>query len=247
MACRRIGNRYSNVSCVGVNVPRSAPWQPGTGLISIQTLRQDGVLWLVMGDAYTSGNRKYRAHDKKLDARAMSYRPKTPVGLKRKDLIGLPWRVAFALQADGWFLRTDIVWSKPNPMPEVVRDRPHRSHEFIFMLTRSHDYFFDREAFAHPTLGEGKFGRSVWSVPVGKRQSNHPAAFPLELTTPCIISSTRPGDFVLDPFAGSASVGLSSLRAGRRFVGIEVIREYADAADRALADLDNQNTLHAVK
>lgn len=212
-----------------------------------RTLKDDGVMWLVMGDAYTSGNRKYRATDKKFGPRAMTSRPKTPLGLKTKDLIGLPWRLAFALQEDGWYLRTDVVWSKPNPLPESVKDRPHRSHEFVFMLTKAKDYFFDREAFAHPELGDGKFGRSVWTVSVGQRQSSHPAAFPLELIMPCIISTTRPGDIVLDPFAGSASVGLSALRVGRRFVGIEIVPEFASGADIALQKLVSQNTIRVVK
>jgi DNA modification methylase len=209
-------------------------------------LREDGVVWLVLGDTYTSGNRTYRANDKKSKARAMTYRPPTPLGLKEKDLIGLPWRVAFALQADGWYLRTDIVWAKPNPTPESVRDRPHRSHEFIFLLTKAPNYFFDKEAFAHPMLGKGCFGKSVWTVPVGRRRASHPAAFPLELITPCVISSTRPGGLILDPFAGSGSVGLASLRVGRRFVGIEIVQEHVELANAALAAIAQQNIFRPV-
>ena len=100
-----------------------------------RVLRNDGVFWLNIGDGYTSGNRGYRAPDKKNPARAMSVRPDTPDGLKPKDLLGIPWRIALALQADGWFLRSDIIWNKPNAMPESVKDRPTRSHEYIFMLT----------------------------------------------------------------------------------------------------------------
>lgn len=96
-----------------------------------RVLRDDGVLWLNIGDGYTSGNRGYRAPDKKNPARAMSVRPDTPEGLKPKDLMGIPWRLAFALQEDGWYLRSDIVWDKPNAMPESVKDRPSRSHEFL--------------------------------------------------------------------------------------------------------------------
>lgn len=206
-------------------------------------LRKDGVFWLIMGDTYTSGNRTYRATDRKLGARAMQSRPRTPSGLKEKDLIGLPWRIAFALQAAGWYLRTDIIWAKPNPMPETVRDRPHRSHEFIFQFSKEPNYFFDQQAFAHPILGRGSFGKSVWTVSVGRRKTNHPAAFPMELIMPCIISSTRPGDLVLDPFAGSASVGLASLRLGRRFVGIEIVKDHVISANTALSHLADQNSL----
>ena len=109
-------------------------------------LRDDGVFWLNIGDGYTSGNRGYRAPDKKNPARAMSVRPDTPEGLKSKDLLGIPWRLALALQADGWYLRSDIVWNKPNAMPESVKDRPTRSHEYVFMLTKNERYYYDYQA-----------------------------------------------------------------------------------------------------
>lgn len=108
-----------------------------------RVLSDDGTLWLNIGDGYTSGNRGWRAPDKKNPARAMDVRPDTPEGLKPKDLLGVPWRLAFALQQDGWYLRSDIVWNKPNAMPESVKDRPVRAHEYIFMLTKSEKYFYD--------------------------------------------------------------------------------------------------------
>lgn len=97
-------------------------------------LKDNGTLWLNVGDGYTSGNRGWRAPDKKNAARAMNVRPDTPEGLKPKDLLGTPWRLAFRLQEDGWFLRSDIVWHKPNAMPESVKDRPTRAHEYLFLL-----------------------------------------------------------------------------------------------------------------
>ena len=106
-----------------------------------RTLRPDGTLWLNLGDSYTSGNRGWRAPDEKNKGRAMDYRPPTPEELKPKDLIGVPWKLAFALQRDGWYLRSDIVWSKPNCQPESVKDRPTRSHEYIFLLTQWEDYY----------------------------------------------------------------------------------------------------------
>ena len=109
-----------------------------------RVLRDDGVFWLNIGDGYTSGNRGYRAPDKKNPARAMSVRPDTPEGLKPKDLLGIPWRLALALQADGWFLRSDIIWNKPNAMPESVKDRPTRSHEYVFMFTKKEKYYYTR-------------------------------------------------------------------------------------------------------
>src|SRR5215831_11086308 len=102
-----------------------------------RVLTADGTLWLNIGDSYTSGNRGYRAPDKKNPVRAMSYRAKTPRGLKPKDLVGIPWRVAFALQETGWYLRSDIIWEKPNCMPESVKDRPTRAHEYIFLFSKS--------------------------------------------------------------------------------------------------------------
>jgi site-specific DNA-methyltransferase (cytosine-N4-specific) len=102
-----------------------------------RTPRDDGTFWLNIGDAYTSGGRTGRAPDRKNPGRRMTYRPATPEGLKPKDLIGLPWRVAFALQEDGWYLRSDVVWNKPNCQPESVKDRPTRAHEYLFLLSKS--------------------------------------------------------------------------------------------------------------
>lgn len=111
-----------------------------------RVLRDDGTLWLNIGDGYTSGNRGRRAPDKKNPARAMSVRPDTPEELKPKDLQGIPWRLAFALRADGWYLRSDIIWHKPNPMPESVRDRPTSAHEHVFLLSKRDLYFYDADA-----------------------------------------------------------------------------------------------------
>ena len=102
-----------------------------------RVLRDDGTVWLNVGDSYTSGNRRYRAPDKKNRARAMSVRPPTPKGLKPKDLIGVPWRLAFALQAAGWWIRSEAIWYKPNAHPESVRDRPTKAHETVFLLSRN--------------------------------------------------------------------------------------------------------------
>lgn len=111
-----------------------------------RVLSNDGTFWLNIGDTYTSGGRTWRAPDKKNRARAMSYRAPTPEGLKPKELVGVPWRVAMALQADGWFLRSDIIWYKPNALPESVKDRPSRSHEYLFLLSKSEQYHYDHQA-----------------------------------------------------------------------------------------------------
>jgi site-specific DNA-methyltransferase (cytosine-N4-specific) len=159
-----------------------------------RVLTDDGTLWLNIGDGYTSGNRGYRAPDKKNPARAMDVRPDTPDGLKPKDLIGIPWRLAFALQDDGWYLRSDIVWNKPNAMPESVKDRPARSHEFLFMLTKSEKYFYDWQAVREPADGGGlRNRRSVWHVNTKPFAGAHFATFPPDLIRPCIQASTEPG------------------------------------------------------
>ena len=116
-------------------------------------LRSDGTLWLNLGDSYTSGNRRTRDFDQKLPARSVDHRPRTPQGMKPKDLMGIPWMTAFALRADGWYLRQDIIWHKPNAMPESVRDRCTKSHEHVFLLSRSERYFFDTDAISEPIMG----------------------------------------------------------------------------------------------
>jgi site-specific DNA-methyltransferase (cytosine-N4-specific) len=195
-----------------------------------RVLRDDGVFWLNIGDGYTSGNRRWRAPDKKNPARAMDVRPDTPDGLKPKDLMGIPWRVAFALQDDGWYLRADIIWNKPNAMPESVKDRPTRAHEYLFMLTKSERYYYDRGAVIEPN---GRNLRSVWNVHTQGFAGAHFATFPPKLIEPCIRASTRPGDFVLDPFFGSGTVGLVAQDLEREYVGIELNPAYvALAADR---------------
>ena len=198
-----------------------------------RVLRDDGVLWLNIGDGYTSGNRGYRAPDKKNPARAMSVRPDTPEGLKPRDLMGIPWRLAFALQDDGWYLRSDIVWNKPNAMPESVKDRPTRAHEYLFMFSKDERYYYDRCAILDPN---GRNCRSVWNINTHAFAGAHFATFPAKLVEPCIKASTRPGDFVLDPFFGSGTVGLVAKNLGRRYVGIELHPDYVALAAERLAE-----------
>jgi DNA modification methylase len=110
-----------------------------------RVLRDDGTLWLNLGDSYANA-RSYQVPDGKWKDVGNSKPSTIPQGLKQKDLVGIPWRVAFALQADGWYLRNDIIWHKPNPMPESVQDRCTKSHEYIFLLTKNAKYYYDNEA-----------------------------------------------------------------------------------------------------
>lgn len=207
-----------------------------------RVLRFDGTLWLNLGDCYAtqpngkigkttlhpgaqrrqrSGSPKTYAHPHDDDDRTFRDKPFSTIveGLKAKDLVGIPWRVAFALQADGWYLRSDIIWSKPNPMPESVRDRPTRSHEYLFLLTRSRRYFYDPVAIAeeavserpsgngvarpaslsrggrgqaHPwaDLGGQRNARTVWAIATQPYPGAHFATFPEALVEPCILAGT---------------------------------------------------------
>lgn len=191
-----------------------------------RVLRPDGSLWLNIGDSYTSGGRTWRAPDKKNPVRAMSVRPDTPEGLKPKDLIGVPWRLAFALQADGWYLRSDIIWEKPNCMPESVKDRPTKAHEYIFLLTKSEKYYYDYQSIKE----NGRNKRSVWSVNTHPFPEAHFATFPPKLIEPCIVAGSKEGDYVLDPFFGSGTVGVVCDDLKRKYVGIELNPEYVQIA-----------------
>ena len=192
-----------------------------------RSLREDGTLWLNIGDSYTSGNRGYRAPDKKNPIRAMSYRAPTPAGLKPKDLVGIPWRLAFALQEAGWYLRSDIIWEKPNCMPESVRDRPTRAHEYVFLLTKSLKYYYNHKNITEPN---GRNRRSVWSIPTEPFSGAHFATFPPKLVEPCVLAGSQPGDWVIDPFFGSGTVGAVCEQQRRKYVGIELNPDYAELA-----------------
>ena len=231
-------------------------------------LADDGTLWLNIGDSYarTGGT------DRKVSSTAqvgstrntmeqMSDRTSkaSALGLKDKDLIGIPWMLAFALRADGWFLRQDIIWHKPNPMPESVRDRCTKAHEYIFLLSKSERYFFDGEAMredavkgaAGSTFNTGKSAahqmgrssaaervedgkrnrRSVWTVATHPYKGAHFATFPPALIEPCILAGSRPGDIVLDPFMGSGTTAAVALQQGRQYMGCELNPAYQPLQD----------------
>ncbi len=192
-----------------------------------RVLADDGTLWLNIGDSYTSGNRGYRATDKKNPVRAMPYRAKTPKGLKPKDLIGIPWRLALAMQQAGWYLRSDIIWEKPNCMPESVKDRPTRCHEYIFLFSKSLRYYYD---FQSVRESNGRNRRTLWSISTEPFLGVHFATFPPKLIEPCILAGSQPGNWVLDPFFGSGTVGVVCEQQHRKYVGIELNLGYVKMA-----------------
>jgi DNA modification methylase len=184
------------------------------------------------------------------------------LGLKPKDLCGIPWRVAFALQADGWWLRSDIIWSKPNPMPESVTDRPTRAHEYLFLLAKSERYYYDADAIKEPSAGVtgGGFSRkyaeaqpahgamqlerptdngtrnrrSVWIIATQPFPGAHFATFPEALVEPCILAGCPEGGTAFDPLCGSGTAGVVALRRGRNFIGIDAKPEYCEMARRRI-------------
>jgi site-specific DNA-methyltransferase (cytosine-N4-specific) len=196
-----------------------------------RVMKDDGTLWLNVGDSYTSGGRTWRATDKKNPIRAMDVRPPTPEGLKPKDLIGVPWLLAFALQKEGWYLRADIVWNKPNCQPESVKDRPTRCHEYLFLFSKSEHYCYYPAAVRGPN---GRNLRTVWDIHTRGYPEAHFATFPPSMVEPCIKLGSDQLDLILDPFIGSGTTGLVALKLNRRFVGIELNPSYLQIAEDRL-------------
>lgn len=200
-----------------------------------RVLRDDGVLWLNIGDSYTSGNRGWRATDKRNGARGMDWRPPTPKGLKDKELVGIPWRVALMLQKQGWYLRSDVIWSKPNTQPESVKDRPTLAHEYVFLFSKRPSYFYDHEAVMEQANGSGvRNRRSVWNINTEPYPGAHFATFPRELVRLCVLAGSAQGDLILDPFFGAGTVGLLCQEHSRDFLGIEISPKYAKLAAKRL-------------
>jgi len=226
-----------------------------------RVLRDDGTVWLNLGDSYNAYNGNRGASSGGANKNSHRVMPQLPKGsglttpdLKLKDLIGIPWRAAFALQADGWYLRQDIIWHKPNPMPESVRDRCTKAHEYIFLLSKSPKYYYDQGAVKEPevcgrqrgpaehpdaksTNGNSGLGRrkstgmrnrrSVWTVTTRPYKGAHFAAFPPDLIQPCILAGCPEGGTVLDPFGGSGTTAGVALAHGRNAVLCELSPEYA--------------------
>ena len=193
-------------------------------------LTEDGTLWLNIGDSYYNyrpgkgqslvkqsvSNTKQDLPDK------CARRGNKLDGLKEKDLIGIPWMLAFALRADGWYLRQDIIWSKGNPMPESVRDRCTKSHEYMFLLSKNQNYYFDVDVIKEPTRRK----RSVWNINTKPYKNAHFAVYPPELIEPCIKAGSEVGDIILDPFMGSGTTAMVAKMLDRYYIGCELHEDY---------------------
>jgi DNA modification methylase len=235
-------------------------------------LTDDGTLWVNLGDSYYN----YRP------GKGQSY-PKQSVsktkqdlpdecnkrgnkldGLKEKDLIGIPWMFAFAMRKDGWYLRQDIIWHKPNPMPESVRDRCTKSHEYIFLFSKNRKYFYDNEAIKEPAKDWGtrdrtngkyhnpgtglaphsglsksyptKNKRSVWSVTVKPYKEAHFATYPPDLIEPCIKAGSEEGDTILDPFMGAGTTAAVAKSLNRYYIGCELNEDYGNLIQKRIQD-----------
>tara|TARA_X000001388_G_scaffold5568_1_gene3623 strand:+ start:80 stop:934 length:855 start_codon:yes stop_codon:yes gene_type:complete len=203
-----------------------------------EVLTDDGTLWLNIGDSYYNYRPgKGQSYPKQSVSKTKQDLPdkcnkrgNKLQGLKEKDLIGIPWMLAFALRKDGWYLRQDIIWNKPNPMPESVKDRCTKSHEYIFLFSKSKNYYYDNESIKEPTKeGEAtKNKRSVWTVNKKPYKGAHFATFPSELIEPCIKAGSQKGDIILDPFIGSGTTAMVAKSLGRHYIGCELHESYND-------------------
>ena len=208
-------------------------------------LTEDGTLWLNMGDSYYNyrpgkgqGLVKQTVSNSKQDLpNKCARRGNKLKGYKEKDLIGIPWMLAFALRADGWYLRQDIIWNKPNPMPESVRDRCTKSHEYIFLLSKKQNYYFDVDAIKEPTRRK----RSVWNVQTKPYRGSHFAVYPPELIEPCILAGSEEGDIVLDPFMGSGTTAMVAKSLGRHYMGCELHEDYGNLIQKRIGEYQPVN------
>ena len=206
-----------------------------------RVLRDDATCWINMGDSYLSQQGKGFNGQKRLDDESRNNPVARPSHIKPKDLAGVPWTLALALRDDGWFLRSDIIWHKPNPMPESVTDRPTKAHEYIFLLSKRGKYYYDADAIREGSIAAGETRgarnkRDVWTVATFAYPEAHFATFPPKLIEPCILAGCPEGGTVLDPFSGSGTTGVVALRHNRNYIGIELNPEYAAMSRRRIED-----------
>ena len=243
-------------------------------------LTDDGTLWLNIGDSYYNyrpgkgqGLVKQTVANNDQDLPTKCARRGNKLeGLKEKDLIGIPWMLAFALRADGWYLRQDIIWHKPNPMPESVKDRCTKSHEYIFLMSKSKQYYYNNDAIKEPAKDWGtrdrtkgkyhnkgtglqphsglsksypkKNKRSVWSVTNKPYKGAHFACYPPDLIEPCILAGSEEGDIILDPFMGSGTTAMVAKKNSRAYIGCELHEEYASLQTDRISTIPNKLPLY---
>ena len=243
-----------------------------------RVLKNDGTLWLNLGDSYVGATSQHKdggsqGHNSCIAKKTMNGIPSGgradrsrslyESGLAMKQLIGIPWRVAFALQADGWYLRQDIIWHKPNPMPESVQDRCTKAHEYIFLLSKSAKYFYDIQNMredaikgaAGSSFNKGKTAshqlgrssdaeriddgkrnrRSVWTVTTKPYSGAHFATFPPDLIEPWILAGCPSGGTVLDPFGGSGTTAQVAMENNRNAILCELNPEYVGLINKRLS------------
>jgi len=240
-------------------------------------LTDDGTLWVNLGDSYYNYRPgKGQSYPKQTVSKTKQDLPdecnkrgNKLDGLKEKDLIGIPWLFAFAMRADGWYLRQDIIWHKPNPMPESVRDRCTKSHEYIFLFSKNRKYYYDNEAIKEPAKDWGtrdrtngkyhnegtglqphsghtksyptKNKRSVWSVTVKPYKDAHFATYPPDLIEPCILAGSEEGDIILDPFMGAGTTAAVAKSLNRYYIGCELNKDYGNLIQKRIQDYQPVN------
>jgi len=240
-------------------------------------LTDDGTLWVNLGDSYYNYRPgKGQSYPKQTVSKTKQDLPdecnkrgNKLDGLKEKDLIGIPWLFAFAMRADGWYLRQDIIWHKPNPMPESVRDRCTKSHEYIFLFSKNRKYYYDNEAIKEPAKDWGtrdrtngkyhnegtglqphsgltksyptKNKRSVWSVTVKPYKEAHFATYPPDLIEPCILAGSEEGDIILDPFMGAGTTAAVAKSLNRYYIGCELNKDYGNLIQKRIQDYQPVN------
>jgi DNA modification methylase len=225
-----------------------------------RVLRPDGTVWLNLGDTYSAGGRGGNGIVQSTNRGTRELQPLKVLDIAPKQLLGMPWRVAFALQNDGWWIRKAIIWHKPNPMCESAKDRPTSSYEFVFLLSKSARYYYDADAIAQPSVKPAdtmrqsrkryltdhnkmrggsrtypfRNARDVWTIAPEPYAGPHFATMPTELARRCILAGSRPGDTVLDPFGGIGTTAVAADQLGRDAILIELNPAYVELAHHRL-------------
>ncbi|MGE0229243.1 MAG: site-specific DNA-methyltransferase [Dehalococcoidia bacterium] len=210
-------------------------------------LRDTGSLWVNLGDTYWSGKGAHKSSELKQTARRFGIRPQDLPGDGRwarpKQLLLLPHRFAIAMQDDGWLVRNDNVWVKPNPIPDQVRDRCSMSHEYVFHFTKSRWYYFDRHAVGRRTpTGRTLPPLDTWILPPARGTGTHRASFSEELVATPILATTPPSGIVLDPFNGIGTSTSFARKHGFRSIGIDIKPDYCREAAEAARVLGSSSS-----